>query len=214
MRGNEHEPANASISSTRRCATASRRRASTFRSRTRSPSPKLLDEFGIDYVEGGYPGANPTDTAFFAEKRTANAKFVAFGMTKRAGVSASNDPGLAALVQSKSDAICFVAKSWDYHVRVALGCTNEENLDAISASVEAAIAAGKEAMVDCEHFFDGFKANPDYALACAKTAYDAGARWVVLCDTNGGTQPSEVRDIVEKVIASGIPGETSRHPRA
>jgi 2-isopropylmalate synthase len=168
---------------------------------------KLLDQFGVDYLEGGYPGANPTDTAFFAEKRTAGAKFVAFGMTKRAGVSASNDPGLAALVQSKSDAICFVAKSWDYHVRVALGCTNEENLESITASVEAARAAGKEALVDCEHFFDGFKANPNYALACAKAAYDAGARWVVLCDTNGGTQPSEVRDIVAKVIAAGIPGE-------
>ncbi|WP_206523584.1 MULTISPECIES: citramalate synthase [unclassified Mesorhizobium] len=168
---------------------------------------KLLDAFGLDYVEGGYPGANPTDTAFFQEKRTERAKFVAFGMTKRAGVSASNDPGLASLVQSKSDAICFVAKSWDYHVRVALGCTNEENLDAIKASVEAAIAAGKEALVDCEHFFDGIKANPDYALACARTAYDAGARWVVLCDTNGGTQPSEVRAIVEKVILSGISGD-------
>ena len=167
----------------------------------------MLDDFGIDYVEGGYPGANPTDTAFFAEKRTAAPRFVAFGMTKRAGVSASNDPGLAALLQAKSDAICFVAKSWDYHVRVALGCTNEENLDAIRASVEAAVAAGKEAMVDCEHFFDGFKANPDYALACARTAYDAGARWVVLCDTNGGTQPSEVRAIVGTVIASGIPGD-------
>ncbi|SFT97810.1 2-isopropylmalate synthase [Mesorhizobium sp. YR577] len=167
---------------------------------------KMLDEFGIDYVEGGYPGANPTDTAFFSQKRTARAKFVAFGMTKRVGVSASNDPGLAALVQSKSDAVCFVAKSWDYHVRVALGCTNEENLAAIAASVEAARAAGKEALVDCEHFFDGFKANPGYALACARTAFDAGARWVVLCDTNGGTQPSEVRAIVEKVIASGIPG--------
>ncbi|MDG4896167.1 MULTISPECIES: citramalate synthase [unclassified Mesorhizobium] len=168
---------------------------------------KLLDAFGIDYVEGGYPGANPTDTAFFQKKRTESAKFVAFGMTKRAGVSASNDPGLAALVQSQSDAICFVAKSWDYHVRVALGCTNEENLESIKASVETAVAAGKEAMVDCEHFFDGFKANPDYALACAKTAYDAGARWVVLCDTNGGTQPSEVREIVGKVIGGGIPGE-------
>jgi 2-isopropylmalate synthase len=167
---------------------------------------KMLDEFGVDYIEGGYPGANPTDTTFFAEKRSTRSQFVAFGMTKRAGVSASNDPGLAALVQSKSDAICFVAKSWDYHVRVALGSTNEENLDAIRASVEAARGAGKEAMVDCEHFFDGFKANPDYALACAKIAYEAGARWVVLCDTNGGTQPSEVRTIVERVIASGIPG--------
>jgi 2-isopropylmalate synthase len=168
---------------------------------------RLLDQFGIDYVEGGYPGANPTDTKFFEQKRTSASKFVAFGMTKRAGVSASNDPGIAALVQSKSDAICYVAKSWDYHVRVALGCTNEENLDAIRASVEAARAAGKEAMVDCEHFFDGYKANPEYAIACARAAYDAGARWVVLCDTNGGTQPSEVRATVEAVIAAGIPGD-------
>jgi 2-isopropylmalate synthase len=166
----------------------------------------MLDEFGMDYVEGGYPGANPTDTAFFDRKRTQSSKFVAFGMTKRVGVSTSNDPGLAALLQAKSDAICFVAKSWDYHVRVALGCTNEENIEAIRASIEAAVSAGKEAMLDCEHFFDGFKANPDYALACARAAYEAGARWVVLCDTNGGTQPSEVREIVGKVIASGIPG--------
>ncbi|MEQ8295435.1 MAG: citramalate synthase [Nitratireductor sp.] len=167
----------------------------------------LLDDFGIDYVEGGYPGANPTDTAFFAEKRTTRSAFVAFGMTKRAGVSASNDPGLAALIASASDAVCFVAKSWDYHVRVALGCTNEENLDSIRASVAAAVAAGKQAMLDCEHFFDGYKANPDYALACARAAYEAGARWVVLCDTNGGTQPAEIRGIVESVIAAGIPGD-------
>ncbi|MEP9397276.1 citramalate synthase [Mesorhizobium sp. KR2-14] len=166
----------------------------------------MLDAFGLDYVEGGYPGANPTDTAFFTEKRTSRSKFSAFGMTKRAGVSASNDPGLAALLQAKADTVCFVAKSWDYHVRVALGCTNEENLASITASVEAARAAGREAMVDCEHFFDGFKANPEYALACARSALGAGARWVVLCDTNGGTQPSEVREIVGKVIAAGIPG--------
>lgn len=166
----------------------------------------LLDELGLDYIEGGYPGANPTDTDFFSRKRTKNAAFVAFGMTKRAGVSASNDPGLAALLQASSDAICFVAKSWDYHVRVALGTTNEENLESIRASVTAARAAGKEAMLDCEHFFDGYKANPEYALACARTAYEAGCRWVVLCDTNGGTQPGEIREIVSAVIAAGIPG--------
>jgi len=166
----------------------------------------MLDAFGLDYVEGGYPGANPTDTAFFTEKRTTRARFSAFGMTKRAGVSASNDPGLATLLQGKSDTICFVAKSWDYHVRVALGCSNEDNLESISASLAVAHAAGRETMVDCEHFFDGFKANPDYALACARTALEAGARWVVLCDTNGGTQPSEVGEIVGKVIAAGIPG--------
>ncbi|MBW3097893.1 citramalate synthase [Pseudohoeflea coraliihabitans] len=167
----------------------------------------MLDSFGIDYVEGGYPGANPTDTAFFAEKRTQNAAFVAFGMTKRAGVSASNDPGLAALLQAPSDAVCLVAKSWDYHVEVALGCSNADNLECIRASVEAVTACGKEAMVDCEHFFDGYKANRDYALACARTAYEAGARWVVLCDTNGGTQPAEVAEIVAAVTAAGIPGD-------
>lgn len=166
----------------------------------------MLDEFGFDYVEGGYPGANPTDTTFFSRKRTQKAGFVAFGMTKRAGVSASNDPGLTQLLQAKADAICLVAKSWDYHVKVALGCTNEENLESIRDSVKAVVAAGKLSMVDCEHFFDGYKANPDYAIACAKEAYDAGARWVVLCDTNGGTQPPEIREIVSAVIASGIPG--------
>lgn len=166
----------------------------------------MLDEFGLDYVEGGYPGANPTDTAFFAKKRTTRASFVAFGMTKRAGISASNDPGLTQLLQARSDAVCLVAKTWDYHVEVALGCTNDENLDSIRESVEAVAAAGKQPMVDCEHFFDGYKANPAYALACAKAAYEAGARWVVLCDTNGGTQPPEIRDIVQAVIAAGVPG--------
>ena len=166
----------------------------------------LLDDFGMDYVEGGYPGANPTDTEFFKRRRTKKASFVAFGMTKRAGVSASNDPGLAALLEAKSDAICLVAKSWDYHVAVALGCSNEENLDNISLSVAAVVGAGREAMVDCEHFFDGYKANPAYALACAKATFEAGARWIVLCDTNGGTQPHEVREIVSAVIAAGVPG--------
>ncbi|MFN3132310.1 citramalate synthase [Roseibium sp.] len=160
---------------------------------------ELLERLGVDYVEGGYPGANPADTEFFSQKRTKNATFTAFGMTKRAGRSASNDPGLQQILASQSDACCFVAKAWDYHVDVALGCTNEENLEAIEGTVTAAVAAGKEAMIDCEHFFDGYKANPDYALACARTAYQAGARWVVLCDTNGGTLPEEIHSIVTKV---------------
>ncbi|MBB5753560.1 citramalate synthase [Prosthecomicrobium pneumaticum] len=167
---------------------------------------RMLDALGIDYVEGGYPGANPSDTAFFTEKRTRKAVFTAFGMTKRIGVSASNDPGLAALFAAKADAICFVAKSWDYQVAVALGATNADNLEAIRASVEAASAAGREVLVDCEHFFDGYKANPDYALACARTAHEAGARWVVLCDTNGGTQPAEIEAIVAAVTAH-VPGD-------
>jgi 2-isopropylmalate synthase len=167
---------------------------------------KMLDELGLDYVEGGYPGANPTDTAFFDAKRTGRATFTAFGMTKRPGASVSNDPGIRALLDARADAICFVAKTWDYHVRVALGTTEEENLDGIRQSVEAARTAGREVLVDCEHFFDGYKANPDYALACASAAYDAGARWVVLCDTNGGTLPEEVETIVRKV-AETVPGD-------
>lgn len=166
---------------------------------------RMLDELGVDYVEGGYPGANPTDSAFFEEKRTQNATFTAFGMTRRAGVSTSNDPGLKALIDAAGTAICFVAKAWDYHVRVALKTTNEENLACIKDSVEATLAAGKEPLVDCEHFFDGYKANPDYALACVTTAHKAGARWVVLCDTNGGTLPSEVEAIVNTVMEH-VPG--------
>lgn len=167
---------------------------------------ELLDRLGVDYVEGGYPGANPTDTEFFSKKRTRNAIFTAFGMTKRAGRSVSNDPGLQQILAAEADAICFVAKSWDYHVRVALGCTNEENLESIADTVKVAIASGRQAMIDCEHFFDGYKANPDYALACARTAYESGARWVVLCDTNGGTLPDEVRHIIEK-LKDVVPGE-------
>jgi 2-isopropylmalate synthase len=166
----------------------------------------MLDKLGIDYVEGGYPGANLTDSAFFEKKRTTRAKFTAFGMTKRAGVSLSNDPGLRALLDAKADAICFVAKAWDYHVRVALQTTEEENLDGIRRSVTAAREAGREVLLDCEHFFDGYKANPAYALACARAAHDAGARWVVLCDTNGGTLPEEISEIVAEV-AKAIPGD-------
>jgi 2-isopropylmalate synthase len=167
---------------------------------------RMLDELGIDYVEGGYPGANPTDTSFFAERRPMRAKFTAFGMTRRPGRSASNDPGLVALLDAQADAICFVAKSWDYHVRVALETTEQENLASIRDSVRAAKAKGREVLLDCEHFFDGYKAKPAYALACAQAAYEEGARWVVLCDTNGGTLPHEVERIVGEVCAK-IPGD-------
>lgn len=165
-----------------------------------------LDALGVDYVEGGYPGANPTDTEFFSRKLPfAHSKFTAFGMTKRAGRSVSNDPGFQAILQAECDAICLVAKSWDYHVRVALGITNEENLQGITDSIRAVCDSGREAMLDCEHFFDGYKGNRDYALACARAAYEGGARWVVLCDTNGGTLPSEIEAIVTDV-AKVVPG--------
>ena len=166
----------------------------------------MLAELGIDYVEGGYPGANPIDTELFAQDHKLETTFTAFGMTRRPGRSASNDPGLKGLLDAKADAICFVAKSWDYHVRVALECTLEENLASIRDSISAAKATGREVLLDCEHFFDGYKANPQYALACAQAAYEEGARWVVLCDTNGGTLPHEVERIVAEVIKR-VPGD-------
>jgi 2-isopropylmalate synthase len=166
---------------------------------------RLLDELGIDYIEAGYPGANPIDTDLFSERRAMKARLTAFGMTRRPGRSASNDPGLVALLDAQADAICFVAKSWDYHVRVALETTEEENLASIRDSVRAAKAKGREVLLDCEHFFDGYKAKPAFALACAQAAYDEGARWVVLCDTNGGTLPHEVERIVGEVC-DRIPG--------
>jgi len=140
-----------------------------------------LDAVGVDYVEGGYPGANPVDTAYFANPPALHtAKLTAFGMTKRAGRSASNDAGFNTVIQSKAPAICLVGKAWDYHVELALGITPDENVEAIQASVEAARNVDAEVLLDCEHFFDGYKANPAYALRCAKAAYEAGAHWVVL----------------------------------
>jgi 2-isopropylmalate synthase len=166
----------------------------------------VLDEIGIDYIEGGYPGANQTDTEFFAAAPNfQHATFTAFGMTKRAGRSISNDAGFQQSLRAPAGAVCLVAKAWDYHVRVALATTNEENLDAVRQSVEALVAAGREAMIDCEHFFDGYKANREYALSIARSAHEAGARWVVLCDTNGGTLPHEIETIVADVVQH-VPG--------
>ncbi len=165
-----------------------------------------LDRIGIDYVEGGWPGANPTDDAFFGAPPTLKrARLVAFGMTRRPGRSAENDPGLNALLNAKTPAVCMVGKSWDFHVDVALGISNSENLEMIAESVAHAKTRRDEIMFDAEHFFDGYKANPSYALDCALAAYKAGARWVVLCDTNGGTLPHEIERIVGEVTQR-IPG--------
>jgi 2-isopropylmalate synthase len=166
----------------------------------------MLDGLGVDYIEGGYPGANPIDTQFFSQRPALQAaRFAAFGMTKRPGRSAANDPGLTSVLEASADAITFVAKAWDYHVRVALGCTLDENLETIDQSIEAALARGREVFIDCEHFFDGYKADRGYALACVKRAYSAGARYIVLCDTNGGTLPHEIERIVAEVAAH-VPG--------
>ena len=167
---------------------------------------KALDAFGIDYIEGGWPGANPTDSDFFSTRTNTRATMTAFGMTKRVGRSVENDDVLAAVLAAKTPAVCLVGKAHEFHVRTALGCTLEENLDAISSSIAYCVAKGREALLDAEHFFDGYRANPAYALACLRAALDAGARWVVLCDTNGGTLPAEVGSVVAEVIASNIPG--------
>jgi len=168
---------------------------------------QTLDALGVDYIEGGWPGANPTDSAFFEAAPKTRATFTAFGMTKRAGRSAANDDVLAAVLNANTPAVCLVGKTHDFHVTTALGITLEENLENIGASVAHVVAQGREALFDAEHFFDGYKANPGYALDCLKAAHEAGARWVVLCDTNGGTLPGEIGEITAAVIAAGIPGD-------
>ena len=166
-----------------------------------------LDNLGVDYIEGGWPGANPTDTEFFQKKiNFKNSKLTAFGMTKKTGRSAENDPGLSALLNSNAPSICLVGKSWDFHVDVALGISNEENLENIKESTKHFVKEKKEFMFDAEHFFDGYKKNPNYALSCIKIAYVNGARWIVLCDTNGGTFPEEISKIVREV-SKIIPGK-------
>ena len=167
---------------------------------------RALDRLGIDYVEGGWPGVNPTDDAFFADPpKLERATFTAFGMTRRPGRSVDNDPGLAALLDVKAGAICIVGKTWDFHVDTALEIERGENIDMIAESIAHIVARDREALFDAEHFFDGYKANPQFALDCAKAAYASGARWVVLCDTTGGVLPDEVERITAEVTEH-VPG--------
>jgi len=166
-----------------------------------------LDAIGIDHIEGGWPGANPTDSDFFDSRPQTRATFTAFGMTKRSGRSAENDDVLAAVLNANTPAVCLVGKAHDFHVRAALGIPLDENVENIRASIAHLVAQGREALFDAEHFFDGYRANPAYALDCLHAAHDAGARWIVLCDTNGGTLPADIGRITAEVIAAGIPGE-------
>ena len=168
---------------------------------------RALDALGVDHIEGGWPGANPTDSDFFAARPQTRATFTAFGMTKRAGRSAANDDVLAAVMNAGTPAVCLVGKAHDFHVTTALGIGLDENLANIRESVAHMVAQGREALFDAEHFFDGFKANPAYALDALRAAHQAGARWIALCDTNGGTLPEEIGRIVSAVIAAGIPGD-------
>ncbi|UWR09022.1 citramalate synthase [Ruegeria sp. B32] len=168
---------------------------------------QALDALGVDYIEGGWPGANPTDSAFFDAAPKTRACLTAFGMTKRAGRSAENDDVLAAVMNAGTRAVCLVGKSHDYHVTDALGISLEENVENVRASVAHIVAQGREALFDAEHFFDGYKDNPAYAMRVCQAALEAGARWVVLCDTNGGALPAEVGRIVSELIAAGFPGD-------
>ena len=165
-----------------------------------------LDALGVDYIEGGWPGANPTDSEFFASLEPTRATMTAFGMTKRVGRSVENDDVLAAVLDAGTPAVCLVGKTHPFHVTTALGVTLDENRDAIAASFVHLATKSREALFDAEHFFDGYRADPVYALSCLRAAYDAGARWIVLCDTNGGTLPTEIGRVVREVIAAGIPG--------
>ncbi len=165
-----------------------------------------LDRIGIDYIEGGWPGANPTDDAFFADlPKLERSRVTAFGMTRRSGRSASNDPGVVALMTTGARIVCLVGKTWDFQVEVALNAGLDENIQMISDSVRVAAGRMEEVHFDAEHFFDGYKANRDYAINCLKAAYEAGARWIVLCDTNGGTLPHEIEEICRKVTEH-VPG--------
>ena len=170
---------------------------------------RYLDELGVGFIEGGWPGANPNDTAFFAEAaaghlRLQNAKLVAFGATRKVGAKASDDPQVQALIDAQTEVVCIVAKSHDEHVYRALHTTLEENLAMIADTVSHLVESGRRVFVDCEHFFDGYRANPDYALEVIRTAAEAGAEVVVLCDTNGGMLPSWMGDIVSAASQIGV----------
>jgi 2-isopropylmalate synthase len=164
---------------------------------------QLLDDLGVAYIEGGWPGALPKDDEFFALARNRldlrNAELVAFGSTRRPRSAAKSDPQLRALLAAETEIICIVGKSWDYHVREALRTDNDEALSMIGDSIEYLRSEGRRVFFDAEHFFDGFRSAPDFALSAARTAVEAGAERVVLCDTNGGTLPSEIVEIIGKV---------------
>ncbi|MEU6249789.1 citramalate synthase [Glycomyces sp. NPDC047010] len=179
---------------------------------------ELLDELGVDYIEGGWPGAIPSDTEFFAraadELNFKHAKLVAFGMTRRAASTAAEDPGFGALLDSRAPVLCLVAKSDMRHVEQALRTTPEENLAMITDSVRTGREHDRQVFIDCEHFFDGYRHDPVYATLVVKTALDAGAEAVVLCDTNGGSIPSDITaaitDLRARLLGAGLAPERVR----
>jgi len=169
----------------------------------------LIDELGVSFIEGGWPGANPNDTEFFAHAaqhlKLKNATLVAFGATRRVGMTAATDPLTQALLDAQTEVVCLVAKSHDRHVFDALHTSLEENLEMIRDTVTFLRSHGRRVFVDCEHFFNGYLDNPTYAKLAVATAAEAGAEVAVLCDTNGGMLPSMVHEIVSDVMRLGVP---------
>jgi 2-isopropylmalate synthase len=161
-----------------------------------------LDDMGIDYIEGGYPGSNPRDADFFKQVKTLklkNAKVASFGTTRKFGAKPSQDINLKALLGADAPAVTLVGKTWDLHVRDDLRISQKANLEIIADSIAFMKKRVDEVIFDAEHFFDGFRANPDYALECLKAAQDGGADWIVLCETNGGRLPVDIRDAIAQV---------------
>ena len=163
-----------------------------------------LDSLGFDYIEGGFPASNEKDAQYFARVASLNLKHIkvcAFGMTRRRGVRAEDDPGIKALLDSKAHVITLVGKTSDFHVIEVLRATLEENLAMIAESVRHLVESGREVIYDAEHFFDGWKSNPEYAAATVRAAAEAGASLIVMCDTNGGTMPEEIAEMTRSAIA-------------
>ncbi len=164
-----------------------------------------LDEFGVHYIEGGWPGANPKDEELFKQARKfkfKNSKLSAFGATHRASVKVNKDPSIISLLNAKTPVVTIFGKTWDFHVREALRVSKQRNLDLIYDTVQYLKKKVPEVIFDAEHFFDGFKANPEYALQTLEAAASAGADCIVLCDTNGGTLPGKVGEVVKEMVAS------------
>jgi len=161
-----------------------------------------LDAFGIHYIEGGWPGSNPKDLRFFRRMQDVtlkHAKLAAFSMTRRAGGATETDPNMQAIIESGAPVATIVGKSWDFHVTQALETTRDENVAMIRDSIAYLRPKMDEVLFDAEHFFDGFRANREYALATLKAAAEAGAHWLVLCDTNGGTLPADLVAVIREV---------------
>jgi len=166
---------------------------------------KELDSFGVDFVEAGWPGSNPVDDQFFQKVKDLElrkSKLVAFGSTRRHSLKAEEDPNLKALAESPAEWCCIFGKSWDFQVKEALGIGLDENLDLVQDSVRFLVDSGKHVIFDAEHFFDGYKSDSKYSLNVLKAAETGGAEWLVLCDTNGGSLPSEISAAVEDAMLS------------